>query len=111
MLSILDLPPPPPTNLKADENSITATEAVITWDVPPYADVYEISDFTVQTKPALDTKAVFKIEKSVNGDVTEMTLSGLEPSTAYLVRVVSHRKNAQKEGVSKPLEIKTTKGE
>ena len=110
MLSISDLPPPPPTNLKADENSLTATKAVITWDLPPYAEVYEVSDFTVQTKRALDTKAIFTTEKRVDVDVTELTLSGLEPSTAYLVRVVSHRKSALKEGVSDTLEIETTKG-
>ena len=97
-------------NLKADESLIKATHAVVKWDKPPHADVYELSDYTVQRKPALDNNAVFTIEKSVDADVTELKLTGLKPDTAYLVRVVSHRKNAQKEGVSKTLEIITIKG-
>lgn len=104
---IKDEEPPPPIDLAL--SSIEATNAVIKWKTPPYADVYEISDYTVQRKRALDNNADFQIEKSVKTDVNELKLTGLDPDTEYLVRVVSHRENALKEGVSMSLEFKTDK--
>ena len=110
MLTLLDFPPPPPINLNVDESLIGATSAVVKWETPPYADVYEISEYTVQRKLVLDNSGDFVTEKAVKVDVNEWKLTGLEPDTAYLVRVVSHRKNALKEAASAPQEFKTDKG-
>lgn len=106
---IKDLAPPPPMNVQEDENSLKAKSVVITWETPPHADVYEISNYSVETKRALDNSAVFKTEDTVNADVTKLEVYGLEPNTEYFVQVVSHRKNTQKKGVSDRLEIKTKK--
>ena len=54
--------------------------------------------------------AKFGTEKTVIAKVTEIELTGLEPDTAYLVRVVSHRKTRQEKGLSDTLELKTAKG-
>lgn len=104
------MPPPPPTNLKADKYSIQATHVVVMWALPHHPEVYEVNDFTVETKDVLVSNADFRTEVTVNADVTEVRLTGLQPDTEYLVRVVSHRKNSRKRGESKPLEIKTIKG-
>ncbi|CAH3018175.1 unnamed protein product [Porites evermanni] len=106
---IKDVPPPPPKNFKVDESLVGVTSAVVKWETPPYADVYEISEYTVQRKLVLDNSGDFVTEKAVKVDVNEWKLTGLEPDTAYLVRVVSHRKNALKEAASAPQEFKTEK--
>ena len=54
--------------------------------------------------------AKFGTEETVVATVTEVELTGLEPDTAYLVRVVSHRKNSEKEGLSDMFEFTTLKG-
>ena len=109
-MTLLDFPPPPPTNLKVDESLIGAKSAVVKWETPPYADVYEISEYTVQRKLVLDNSGDFVTEMAVKVDVNEWKLTGLEPDTGYLVRVVSHRKNALKEAASASQEFKTDKG-
>lgn len=106
---IKDVPPPTPKNFKVDESLIGVKSAVVKWETPPYADVYEISEYTVQRKLVLDNSGDFVTEKAVKADVNEWKLTGLEPDTAYLVRVVSHRKNALKEAASAPEEFKTKK--
>lgn len=106
---IKDFPPPPPMNLNVDKSLIGATSAVVKWETPPYADVYEISEYTVQRKLVLDNSGDFVTEKAVKVDVNEWKLTGLEPDTGYLVRVVSHRKNALKEAASASQEFKTDK--
>ena len=50
----------------------------------------------------MTTSGDFVTEKAVKVDVNEWKLTGLEPDTAYLVHVVSHRKNALKEAASAP---------
>ena len=107
---IPDVPPPPPTNLKVDKNDIQATYAILTWERPHHPEVYEVSEYTVQTKEAVGNNADFRTEKTVDADVIGVRLTGLEPDTDYLVRVVSHRKNSIKTGTSKELGIKTIKG-
>lgn len=109
-MTFLDVPPPTPKNFKVDESLIGVKSAVVKWETPPYADVYEISEYTVQRKLVLDNSGDFVTEKAVKADVNEWKLTGLEPDTAYLVRVVSHRKNALKEAASAPEEFKTKKG-
>ena len=96
-------------NVRADDNSIEPKEVVIKWDTPPHANVYELSSYTVEKKPLLDNNAAFLIVKTVDAEVTELKLTGLEPDTAYLVKVVSHRKNSQKTG-EKEMDITTAKG-
>ena len=109
-MTFLDVPPPPPKNFKVDESLIGVKSAVVKWETPPYADVYEISEYTVQRKLVLDNSGDFVTEEAVKADVNEWKLTGLEPDTAYLVRVVSHRKNALKEAASAQEEFKTKKG-
>lgn len=110
LVTLLDVAPLPPKNLKVDESLIGVTSAVVKWETPPYEDVYEISEYTVQRKLLLDNNRDFVTEKAVKVDVNEWKLTGLEPDTAYLVRVVSHRKSALKEAASAPQEFKTDKG-
>ena len=92
-----------------DENSIKPKEVVIRWDTPPYADVYELSFYSVEKKPLLDNNAAFQTEKTLDAKFTELKMTGLKPDTAYVVKVKSHRKNSQKTGETK-LEFTTTKG-
>lgn len=107
-VTILGLPPPPPTNLKLDD--IQAKEATVTWQPPHHAEVYEVSEFTVQMKKVLGGTAGYVTEMTVGADVTKAPLINLEPDTEYLVRVRAHRKNDGGLGESKPLEMLTLKG-
>ena len=109
-MTFLDVPPPTPQKFKVDESLIGVKSAVVKWETPSYADVYEISEYTVQRKLVLDNSGDFVTEKAVKADVNEWKLTGLEPDTGYLVRVVSHRKKALKEAASAPQEFKTKKG-
>ncbi|KAL9961359.1 hypothetical protein ACROYT_G030281 [Oculina patagonica] len=106
---IKDVRPPPPTNLKADEYYTQATHVIVTWELPHHPEVYEVSEYTVQTREALETNADFRTEQTVEADVTEVRLTELEPDTEYQVRVVAHRKDVQLTGESESLEIKTKK--
>ena len=54
--------------------------------------------------------AKFRTQETVFAAVTEIELTGLEPDTKYMVRVVSHRKESKKEGLSDTLELSTAKG-
>ncbi|XP_068737530.1 angiopoietin-1 receptor-like isoform X2 [Montipora capricornis] len=104
---IKDFPPPPPLNLKADEGYIKHNSLVISWNTPPHSDVYELTQYTVDMKTALGDDGSFRTEKTVDATITEAELTGLKADTAYLIRVVSHRMNSQKEGVSNTLELRT----
>ena len=104
------MPPPPPRNLKADKHYIQATHATVTWELPHHPEVYEVNEYTVQTREVLGSNADFRTEVTVGADVTGVRLTELEPDTEYQVRVEAHRENAQKTGVSKSLGIKTKKG-
>ena len=64
----------------------------------------------MEMKSVLGGGAGFVTEVTVGADVTKAQLSQLEADTEYLVRVVAHRKNAKKTGISESLEMKTTKG-
>ena len=103
------MPPPPPTNLNVGKNDIQATYVILTWELPHYPDVYEVSEFTVQTKEVVGNTD-FRTEVTVDADVTGVRLTGLKSDTEYLLRVVSHRKNALKTKASKQLGIKTING-
>ena len=105
---MIDAPPPPPTGLDADD--IQATHVIVTWALPHHRAVYEVSDYTVETKDVLDGNGVFRTEMRVDADVTGVRLTGLQPDTEYQVRVVAHRKSSLKTGESKPLDLKTIKG-
>jgi len=105
---ILDVPPPPPTNLQHDD--IQATHVIVTWALPHHPEVYEVSDYTVETKDVLGSNAVFRTEVTVDAHVTGVRLTGLQPDTQYQVRVVAHRKDSLKTGESKLLGLKTMKG-
>jgi len=72
--------------------------------------VYEVSDYTVETKDVLGSNAGFRTEATVDAHVTAARLTGLQPNTEYQVRVVAHRKDSLKTGESKPLAFKTIKG-
>lgn len=106
-VTILDLPPPPPTNLRLDD--IQAKEATITWQPPHHPEVYEVSGFTVQMKKVLGGTG-YVTEMSVGADLTKAQLTKLEPDTEYLVRVTAHRDKSGKIGLSQPLEMTTEKG-
>ncbi|XP_020615291.1 angiopoietin-1 receptor-like isoform X2 [Orbicella faveolata] len=104
---ILDVPPPPPTNLQHDD--IQATHVIVTWALPHHLEVYEVSDYTVETKDVLGSNVVFRTEVTVDAHVTGVRLTGLQPDTQYQVRVVAHRKDSLKTGESKLLGLKTMK--
>lgn len=106
---IYELPPPPALNVKAKEDTIKQTSVLISWDTAPFADVYELMYYTVEMKTALGD-AKFRTQETVLAAVTEIELTGLEPDTNYMVRVVSHRKRSQKEGLSDTFEFTTAKG-
>lgn len=95
--------------LRVDENSKKPKEVVIRWDTPRYADVYELSSYSVEKKPLLDKNALFQSEKTLDAEFTELKITGLKPDTAYVVKVRSHRKNSQKTGETQ-LEFTTPKG-
>ena len=78
--------------------------------MPHHPEVYEVSDYTVETKDVLGSNAGFLTEMTVDAHVTEVRLTGLKSDTEYLVRVVAHRKASLKTGKSKPLGFKTIKG-
>ena len=105
---IIDESPPPPTNLQKDD--IQATHVIVTWTLPHHLEVYEVSDFTVETKDVLGSNVGFRTEVTVDAHVTGVRLTGLQPDTEYLVRVVAHRKDSLKTGESKPLGFKTIEG-
>ena len=109
MSCISELPPPPALNVKAKEDTIKQTSVLISWDTAPFADVYELTYYTVEMKTALG-HAKFRTQETVLAEVTEIELTGLEPDTNYMVRVVSHRKRSQKEGLSDTFEFTTAKG-
>jgi len=102
------MPPPPPTSLDTDD--IQATHIIVSWALPHHRLVYEVSDYTVETKDVLGRNAGFRTEVSVDADVTVVRLTGLQPDTEYLVRVVAHRKSSLKTRESKALGFKTIKG-
>lgn len=104
---ILNMPPPPPTNLL--DKDIQATHVIVTWALPHHPEVYEVTDYTVETKDVLGGNAGFRVEVTVGAHVTGVRLTGLEPDTEYLVRVVAHRKDSLKTRESKPLGFKTMK--
>lgn len=105
---INELPPPPALNVKAKEDTIKQTSVSISWDTAPFADVYELTYYTVEMKTALG-HAKFRTQETVLAEVTEIELTGLEPDTNYVVRVVSHREGSNKEGLSDTLEFTTPK--
>lgn len=105
---INELPPPPALNLKAKKDTIKQTSVLISWDTAPFADVYELTYYTVEMKTALG-HAKFSTQETVFAAVTEIELTRLEPDTKYMVRVVSHRKESKKEGLSDTLELSTAK--
>lgn len=107
---IIEAPPPPPTNLRADKYYVQATYAIISWDLPDHTEVYEVSDFTVERKQVVGSNSGFITEVTVEANVTGVRLTKLKPDTEYLVRVVAHRKNSLETGISESLEIKTIKG-
>ena len=72
--------------------------------------MYEVSDYTVETKDVLDSNAGFRTEVTVDAHVTAVRLTGLQPNTEYEVRVVAHRKDSLKTRESKPFGFKTIKG-
>ena len=78
--------------------------------MPYHSEVYEVSDFTVETKDVLGSNAGFRTEVTLDAHVTGVRLTGLQPDTEHMVRVVAHRKDSLKTGESKPLAFKTTKG-
>lgn len=78
--------------------------------MPHHPEVYEVSDYTVETKDVLGSNADFRTEVTVDAHVTGVRLTALQPDTEYLVRVVAHRKATLKTGESKPLGFKTIKG-
>lgn len=106
-VTILGLPPPPPTNLTLDD--IQAKEATVTWQPPHHSEVYEVSEFTVQMKKVLGRTTLYVTEMIVGADVNKALLINLEPDTIYLVRVRAHRKNGDGVGVSQPLRMMTKK--
>lgn len=105
---INELPPPPALNVKAKEDTIKQTSVSISWDTAPFADVYELTYYTVEMKTALG-HAKFRTQETVLAEVTEIELTGLEPDTNYVVRVVSHREGSNKEGLSDTSEFTTAK--
>ena len=96
-------------NVKAKEDTIKQTSVSISWDTAPFADVYELTYYTVEMKTALG-HAKFRTQETVLAEVTEIELTGLEPDTNYVVRVVSHREGSNKEGLSDTSEFTTAKG-
>lgn len=105
---INELPPPPALNVEANKDTIKQTSALISWDTAPFADVYELTYYTVEMKSALG-HAKFRTQETVLAEVTEIELTGLEPDTNYIVRVVSHREGSNKEGLSDTSEFTTAK--
>ena len=108
VLIIIGVPPPPPTNLQLDD--IQATHAIVTWALPHRPEVYEVSDFTVETNDVLGSSAGFRTEVTVDAHVTGVRLTGLQSDTQYEVRVVAHRKDSRKTGESEELGFTTIKG-
>ena len=109
LFCISELPPPPALNVKANDDKIKQSSVLISWDTAPFSDVYELTLYTVEMKTAVG-HAKFRTQETVIATVTEIELTGLEPDTAYMVRVVSHRKHSPEEGFSDTLELKTAKG-
>ena len=96
-------------NVNANKDTIKHTSALISWDTAPFSDVYELTYYTVEMKTALG-HAKFRTQETVLAEVTEIELTGLEPDTNYIVRVVSHREGSNEEGLSDTSEFTTAKG-